>query len=108
MSNQMQGSIHSNMNHALPQGMPQHMGQSQNLGQNQGFNHLNQNLMSGMMQHRQPPPQRTNSFAMHQSPPIPRTVGDFQALQRGNSENMSMNSMALGSMGAEMDFSGLR
>ncbi|KAI1774262.1 fungal-specific transcription factor domain-containing protein [Hypoxylon cercidicola] len=104
--NPMQSDLHAGLGHNLnqPTNMAS-MGQ-QNMTQNPQFN-----LMSNMM-HRQPP-QRANSFMMHQPhqhqpSQIPRTVGDFHALQRGNSENVTMNSIGLGHMNAEVDFSGLR
>jgi hypothetical protein len=50
------------------------------------------------------PPQRASSFAMQSS--IPRTIGDFHALQRANSETSS-NMAGMAGLGSEMDF-GLR
>lgn len=104
--NPMQTDLHANLGHNLnqPTNMA-NMGQ-QNMTQNPQFS-----MMSNML-HRQPP-QRANSFMMHQShqhqpSQIPRTVGDFHALQRANSENVSMNTIGLGHMNAEVDFSGLR
>jgi hypothetical protein len=46
------------------------------------------------------PPSRANSF-MQQQPPIPRTIGDFQSLQRAASDMASASAM-------EMDFGALR
>ncbi|OIW29457.1 hypothetical protein CONLIGDRAFT_327868 [Coniochaeta ligniaria NRRL 30616] len=51
-------------------------------------------------------PQRANSFNMTATPQI-RTVGDFQALQRGNSDMNVMSPMGINSMGTEMDFNTL-
>ncbi|KAI0598890.1 hypothetical protein F4775DRAFT_553457 [Biscogniauxia sp. FL1348] len=109
--NQMQTDIHNNLAHGL--GQPPNMvnmGQQQNIPQNQTYNAMNQEIMNNML-HRHPP-QRANSFIMHphqhQPTQIPRTVGDFHALQRANTENVSMNSLGLGQMQPEMDFSGLR
>lgn len=71
---------------------------------------MTQNLMNNIL-HRQPP-QRSNSFMLHQqhqqAPQIPRTVGDFHALQRTSSDNVGMNGLGLSSVGTDMDFSGLR
>ncbi|XDG02569.1 hypothetical protein ABKA04_002184 [Annulohypoxylon sp. FPYF3050] len=107
VGNPMQTDMHANLGHALnqPTNMA-NMGQQQNITQNPQFGMMNNML------HRQPP-QRQNSFIMHQQHPhqpsqIPRTVGDFHALQRANSENVSMNSLGLSHMNAEVDFSGLR
>ncbi|KAI1266699.1 hypothetical protein F5Y18DRAFT_363899 [Xylariaceae sp. FL1019] len=62
-----------------------------------------------MMHSYRPPPQRANSFIIHQhqAPHIPRTVGDFHTMQRANTENSSMSSMGLRHMQPEMDFSSL-
>ncbi|XXH00046.1 Glucose-repressible alcohol dehydrogenase transcriptional effector [Hypoxylon texense] len=104
--NPMQTDLHANLGHNLSQPTNiTNMGQ-QNMTQNPQFN-----MMSNML-HRQPP-QRANSFMLHQQhqhqpSQIPRTVGDFHALQRANSENVSMNTIGLGHMNAEVDFSGLR
>ena len=67
---------------------------------------MNQNMINGLL-HR-PPSQRTNSYAMHQPPQIPRTVGDFHALQRANSDNAPINALGLGSMSNEMDYTSMR
>ncbi|KAI1362108.1 hypothetical protein F5Y08DRAFT_285247 [Xylaria arbuscula] len=106
LSNQMQVDMHSNLSNGLNQASSfVNMGQPQN----QAFNQPNHGLMNNMM-HRTPP-QRTNSFLIHQHQhqpgQIPRTVGDFHALQRANAENVAMNSMSLRQMQPEMDFSNL-
>ncbi|KAM0817649.1 hypothetical protein AB5N19_03456 [Seiridium cardinale] len=117
MHGQMQNSMHNQLG--------QTMGQQQNIaglnsqqqtpGHAQGYNHVNggmaQNLMNNIL-HRQPP-QRSNSFTMHQQqqqqpPQIPRTVGEFHALQRTNSDHVGMNSLGINSLGSDMDFTGLR
>ncbi|KAI2775765.1 fungal-specific transcription factor domain-containing protein [Daldinia loculata] len=105
--NTMQTDMHTNLSHGLSQ--PTNMAgmsQQQNLPQNPQFSMINNML------HRQPQ-QRTNSFIMHpqhqhQPSQIPRTVGDFHALQRANSESVSMNTLGLGHINPEVDFSGLR
>ncbi|KAI0118967.1 fungal-specific transcription factor domain-containing protein [Daldinia grandis] len=110
MGNTMQTDMHTNLSHGLSQ--PTNMtgmSQQQSLPQNQQFSIINNML------HRQPP-QRANSFIMHppqhqhqhQPSQIPRTVGDFHALQRANSESVSMNTLGLGHINPEVDFSGLR
>ncbi|KAL2017107.1 hypothetical protein VTK56DRAFT_2579 [Thermocarpiscus australiensis] len=50
-------------------------------------------------------PQRSNTFAMG-VPPI-RTVGDFQALQRANSELNTINTLGMSPMGPDLDFNTL-
>ncbi|KAK4114840.1 hypothetical protein N656DRAFT_704789 [Canariomyces notabilis] len=51
------------------------------------------------------PPQRSNSFAM--GLPQIRTVGDFQALQRANSDMNTLGTLGINSMGPDMDFNTL-
>ncbi|KAJ4418459.1 hypothetical protein N0V82_005538 [Gnomoniopsis sp. IMI 355080] len=95
--------------------------QQSNLAQNFG-QHFNQSLpfISGMggqsmnmngnnMMPRQMP-NRANSFALNPNPQL-RTIGDFQALQRANSEMSTMGSMGMNNglqAGSDMDFAGLR
>ncbi|KAI0397000.1 hypothetical protein F5Y17DRAFT_28013 [Xylariaceae sp. FL0594] len=108
INHQMQIEMHPNLASGLNQTQTFiGMGQSQGLGQNQGYNTPGQHLIGGMM-HRASP-QRANSFMIHQHQPtqIPRTVGDFHALQRANSENVAMSAMGLRQIQPEMDFSGL-
>ncbi|KAI1181183.1 hypothetical protein F4777DRAFT_526233 [Nemania sp. FL0916] len=104
MNNQMPVEMH----HGLTTGLNQtpnfaHVGQPQN----QPYNPTNPNMINSIM-HR-PTPQRNNSFIIHQHQhtQIPRTVGDFHALQRANSDNVAINAMSLRQMQPEMDFSGL-
>jgi len=73
----------------------------QNLNQAQA-----QMLMAANGMMMRPQPQRSNSFAL-QARQI-RTVGDFQALQRANSDMSTINQLAMGSMGTEIDFNTLR
>jgi hypothetical protein len=80
--------------------------------------HLNQGLSGGIntsiaqavsnnnLMARAPPPQRTNSFAMGGLPQI-RTVGDFQALQRVNSDMNPMGSLGMSPLAPDMDFNSL-
>jgi hypothetical protein len=50
-------------------------------------------------------PSRTNSFAMNPNQHTIRTVADFQALQRANSDMSTMSSLGLtNGLGADMDF----
>jgi hypothetical protein len=123
MHGQMQNSMHSQLGQTI--GQQQSMAglnhQQQTAGPTQGYNHVNggmaQNLMNNIL-HRQPP-QRSNSFTMHpqqqqqqqqqqQTPQIPRTVGEFHALQRTNSDHVGMSGLGINSMGTEMDFTNLR
>ncbi|KAI0205267.1 hypothetical protein F4808DRAFT_278941 [Astrocystis sublimbata] len=104
MNGQMSAEMHNNLANGLHQ-TPNYGNVGQ--PQNQAYNQSNQNILNNVM-HRTPP-QRTNSFILHQHQPpqIPRTVGDFHALQRGNQENMAMNPMTLRQLQPEMDFSSL-
>ena len=80
------------------------MGHPMNTLMNQGFN-MGQTLPSNGMMHRPQGPQRSNSFAMAQ----PRiTVGDFQALQRANTDLGAIGAMNMSNMGPDMNFNGLR
>ncbi len=107
LNNQLQHSMRNNLGRGLNQSQGiVGVSHSQNIAQTQGYNHMGQNIMNGLM-HR-PNTQRASSYAIHQPPQIPRTVGDFHALQRANSESVSMNALGLGSIGSEMDFSGMR
>ncbi|KAJ8124812.1 hypothetical protein O1611_g8828 [Lasiodiplodia mahajangana] len=107
LNGQMPVEMHNNLTNGLNQTTNYvNVGQPQT----QPYNQSNQNMMNNIM-HRTPP-QRANSFIIHQPHQhqhnqIPRTVGDFHALQRANSENVAMNSMSLRQMQPEMDFSGL-
>lgn len=53
-----------------------------------------------------PQSQRSSSFAMPGQQI--RTVGDFQALQRANSDISTLSPMGMNSLGAELDFAALR
>jgi len=100
------------MNHGLIQA-PNHPMGGQHLDPSQVMNTLlSQGLNSAMssmgtngMTVRQQP-QRSNSFAM--PPPPVRTVGDFNALQRANSDLSSIGSLGINGLGQEMDFNTLR
>jgi hypothetical protein len=106
LGGQIHNGMHSSVGHSLTQARNiTGVGQPQALAQNQGYSHLNQ--MSGILHHHQQP-QRSNSFAMHQPAPVPRTVGDFHAMQRAGSDNVAMNPLGLSSVGPDMDFSALR
>ncbi|KAB5550911.1 hypothetical protein GE09DRAFT_1174029 [Coniochaeta sp. 2T2.1] len=94
----------------MGQGIP-NMGNGMNSGMN---NNMNTGLQSpigpGMaannMMGRQAPPQRANSFNMTQTPQI-RTIGDFHALQRANSDMNVISPLGINNMGQEMDFNTL-
>ena len=81
----------------LPQGLPGGLGNGMNngLGQNMNAN----NLIP------RPQPQRSSTFAM--GPQQIRTVADFQALQRANSDMGTLGSLGMGSMTGELDFNTL-
>ncbi|KAK3297193.1 uncharacterized protein B0H64DRAFT_120339 [Chaetomium fimeti] len=102
---QMQGLNANNINPPPNIGLASqmHLGQGLgggiNSGLGQGVN--NNNLMS-----RAPVPQRANSFAVN-APPI-RTVGDFQALQRSNTDmNHPMGSLGMSPLGPDLNFNTL-
>lgn len=104
LNNQMSVEMHNNLVNGVNQNTNYvNVGQPQS----QPYGQSTQNMMNNIM-HRTPP-QRANSFIIHQHQhtQIPRTVGDFHALQRANSENVSMNSMSMRHMQPEMDFSSL-
>ena len=87
-----------NLNQSLSPGI--HSGMSNNLS-----SPMNPTMnASGMLQRQQP--QRANSFAMS-APQQLRTVGDFQALQRANSDMSTISSLGMNSMGPELDFNTL-
>jgi hypothetical protein len=83
----------------------QNMGSNMNMNSSTG-NGMNSGLSSPMngnsMMGRQPQVQRANTFAM--SPQEIRTIGDFHAVQRANSDLNAMSPMGMSSMGSEMDF----
>lgn len=109
------------LNAHLQNGMSASIEQSPNLAQNFG-QPFNQGLpfMSGMgsqginlngnnLMLRQIP-NRASSFAMNSNPQL-RTIGDFQALQRANSDISTMGTLGMNNglqSGSEMDFDGLR
>ncbi|KAI8626322.1 hypothetical protein F5Y19DRAFT_226799 [Xylariaceae sp. FL1651] len=106
LASQVQIDMHNNLTNGLSQSSNFiNMSPPQSLSQNHSFNQPS--IVNNIM-HR-PSVQRANSFIIHQHQhtQIPRTVGDFHALQRANSENVAMNTLGLGQMQPEMDFSGL-
>ncbi|KAI4595046.1 hypothetical protein KJ359_007299 [Pestalotiopsis sp. 9143b] len=118
LQGQMSNAMHTQLGQPLTQqqGMAgmNHQQHNQNHTQGYGMNGgMAQHLMSNIL-HRTSPP-RSNSFnaGMHQqaqqqsTPQIPRTVGEFHALQRTNSDHVSMNALGMNSMNTEMDFSSL-
>jgi hypothetical protein len=106
LASQMHG-MNGNLNPPPTIGMPSqmHLGQAMSgvIGNGMSVG-LGQPLNSNNIISRPPQPQRTSSFAV--GPPI-RTIGDFHALQRANSDIGSMNSMGMTSMGTELDFNTL-
>ncbi|KAK3988575.1 putative maltose fermentation regulatory protein [Cladorrhinum sp. PSN332] len=105
LSSQMQGMNPHNINstpsmHAMPSQM--HLNQGFGGGIGSG---IHGNGMIG-----RPSQQRANSYAMGHHPPPIRTVGDFQALQRTNSDMNPLSPMAtmgMSTMGGELDFNTL-
>ncbi|KAI1346640.1 hypothetical protein F5Y01DRAFT_297406 [Xylaria sp. FL0043] len=110
LNNHMSVDMHNNLANGLNQAQ-----NYVNVGhpQNQPYNQPAHNMMNNIVQRT--PPQRNNSFIIHQHQhqhphqhtQIPRTVGDFHALQRANSGDVTMNSMSLRQMQPELDFSSL-
>lgn len=113
--------LHQAQNMSIPSrglnngmGMGQgHMGNAMNPGMNNNINNpMNNGLQSplgpgmtgnNMMARQAPPLQRANSFA---TPQI-RTIADFHALQRANSEMNVISPLGITNMGTEMDFNTL-
>lgn len=89
---------------------------AQNFGQaySQGLPFMNRlgqsmDMNGGNIMPRQAP-NRANSFAMSPNPQV-RTIGDFQALQRANSDISTMGSLSMNNglpIGSEMEFGGMR
>ncbi|KAJ0108122.1 colonial-26 [Diaporthe amygdali] len=68
------------------------------------MNAMSQGMNTNNLVNRQGP-SRTTSFAMGPNPHTIRTVADFQALQRANSDISTMSSLGLSNgLGTEMDF----
>ncbi|KAL2162874.1 hypothetical protein VTH06DRAFT_6710 [Thermothelomyces fergusii] len=80
-----------------------HLGQG---GLGNGINNgLGQAVNGNALIGRVPPPQRANTFGMNVH--HLRTVGDFQALQRSNSEMNSMGQLGMNPLGPDLDFNAL-
>ncbi|KAL2263278.1 hypothetical protein VTK26DRAFT_7468 [Humicola hyalothermophila] len=99
----MQGLNGANINPPPNIGLNSQMHLNQGIGGGMSTNSLaqavgNNNLLGRL------PPQRSNSFAM--GVPQIRTVGDFQALQRANTDAMG-NSLGMNTMPQELDFNTL-
>ncbi|KAH6850410.1 hypothetical protein B0I37DRAFT_113645 [Chaetomium sp. MPI-CAGE-AT-0009] len=102
---QMQGLNANNINPAPNIGLASqmHIGQGLGGGIHNGLGQAanNNNLMA-----RAQAPQRANSFAVNV--PQIRTVGDFQALQRSNTDmNHPMSSLGMSPLGPDLDFNTL-
>lgn len=97
--------IHGQMSHGLNQnsmGHPPTSGPPSASGHTQPYNHM---MMSTILNRQ--PPARQNSFSMHPQPPSRITIGDFQALQRNNSDNVStISSLSMNQIPTQMDLSG--
>lgn len=92
------------MNQTIPSmGQQQVMSGMMHQGFNNGLTPMSQPLPSNGMVSR-PPPSRSSSFAIQQQQPQ-ITVGDFQALQRANTDLGGMNPMNMGvQIGQEFNF----
>ncbi|KAH8909151.1 hypothetical protein BR93DRAFT_894588 [Coniochaeta sp. PMI_546] len=104
--------LHQAQNMSIPSqamGMGQqlpNMGNGMNNGMNNGLQSpLGPGMAANNMMARQAP-QRANSFNMTTTPQI-RTIGDFHALQRANSDMNVMSPLGINNMGTEMDFNTL-
>ncbi|KAB5576019.1 hypothetical protein GE09DRAFT_612711 [Coniochaeta sp. 2T2.1] len=94
----------------MGQGIP-NLGNGMNSGMNNNMNNglqspIGPGMAANNMMGRQAPPQRANSFNMTQTPQI-RTIGDFHALQRANSDMNVISPLGINNMGQEMDFNTL-
>ncbi|KAK0727466.1 hypothetical protein B0T26DRAFT_639372 [Lasiosphaeria miniovina] len=106
LGSQMQGLTGANISPPPNISLPSQMRLGQGLGGEigAGMGQLGQAVNGNNMIAR-PQPQRANSFAM--GPQQIRTVGDFHAIQRANSDLNSMGSVRINSMGTELDFNTL-
>lgn len=93
------------MNQTIPSmGQQQVMSGMMHQGFNNGLTPMSQPLPSNGMVSR-PPPSRSSSFAIQQQQQPQITVGDFQALQRANTDLGGMNPMNMGvQIGQEFNF----
>jgi hypothetical protein len=100
--------MHQTQNMSIPShsmGMGQQVPNMGN-GMNNGLQSpLGPGMTGNNMMARQAP-QRANSFNMTTTPQI-RTIGDFHALQRANSDMNVMSPLGINNMGTEMDFNTL-
>jgi hypothetical protein len=85
----------------------QHMG-TQQINRTPGMNNgiTSPHGITGNMYNMRQPAQRQQSFHL-QHPPQMRTVGDFQGLQRGTSDNGG-GMVGMAQMGSELDFGAMR
>jgi hypothetical protein len=106
-ASQMQGLNVNNINSPANMSLPSQMHLNQGLGTG-----LNTSMAGGVSNNKLmarapvPIPQRANSFALGGLPQI-RTVGDFQALQRANTDMNAMGSLGMSPLGPDMDFSSI-
>lgn len=109
--------LNAHMQNGINTSIEQPPNLSQNFGQsyNQGLPFMNgmggQNLnMNGNNMMSRQIPNRANSFVINPNPQL-RTIGDFQALQRANSDISTMGALGMShglQAGSEMDFGGLQ
>lgn len=104
--------LNTHMQNGINTTIEQSSNMAQNFGQpfNQGLPFMSgMNMNANNMMQRQMP-NRASSFAMNPNPQL-RTIGDFQALQRANSDITTMGSLGMNNSlqaGSEMDFGGMR
>ncbi|KAK0619346.1 hypothetical protein B0T14DRAFT_430413 [Immersiella caudata] len=96
---QMQNLSNINLNPSPNINLQSQVHHNPGMGNNMGQPIATNGLLS------RPQAQRANSFAI--GGPQLRTVGDFQALQRVNSDMTPMNTMGMNTMGRELDFNTL-
>lgn len=89
----------------LAQNFGQHFGQGMSFMGGLGGQSMNMNATNMISRQM---PNRASSFAMNPNPQL-RTIGDFQALQRANSDISTMGTLGMSNglqTGSELDFGG--
>jgi len=101
----MQGLNANNINPPPNISLASQMHLNQGLGGGINGGGLAQAVNNNALMGRAQPPQRANSFAMNL--PQIRTVGDFQALQRSNTDMSSIGQLGMSPLGPDLDFNTL-
>ncbi|KAK3308284.1 uncharacterized protein B0T15DRAFT_104296 [Chaetomium strumarium] len=104
-NSQMQGLNVNNINSPANISLPSQMHLNQGLGSTMSTS-MAPGVSNNKLMARAPISQRANSFALGGLPQI-RTVGDFQALQRANTDMNAMGSLGMSPLGPDMDFSSI-